>query len=322
MDRASIERWLRAGDPSIAWQTERDLVRLPSAIYARTRRRVAESGWGAALLAKRERDGLWAGGLYNPKWTSTFYTLQLLALLGVEAEEPRCVESCLVLLERGAVGGGAFRLWRRAEPDACVTAMGVAILCAFGLRSDPRVGEMVEWLLGRQMADGGWNCRWKGGSRAPSHASFHTTTSALEALAAFGVGARRLDRRLAGAAAAGREFMLRHHLYRSHRTGAIARSEFTRFRFPHWWKFDVLRGLDHFRAADAWDARLDDPLALLERRRAADGRWISPPPHPGRVWLPLEAPRIPSRWNTLRALRVLDWAAHRRSNAGSVRGRT
>jgi hypothetical protein len=316
MDRASIERWLLAGDPSIAWQTERDLVRLPSAQYERTRRRVAQTGWGAALLAKRARDGLWAGGLYTPKWTSTFYTLQLLALLGVGREDERCVESCVVLLDRSAGDRGAFRPWKSAPPDACVTATGVAILCAFGLRSDPRVGAMVEWLLGRQMADGGWNCRWKRGPQAASHASFHTTTSVLEALGAFEAEARRRNPRVARAAAAGREFMLVHHLYRSHRTGAVARHEFTRLCFPHWWKFDVLRGLDHFRAADAWDARLDDPLALLEHRRTDDRRWMSARAHPGRVWLRLEDPRRPSRWNTLRALRVLDWASPRRDVAG------
>ena len=115
MTPQEIRAWLMAGDPSIVWQAERDILHLPSAKYERTRRRVAESGWGARLLARRSSDGLWAGGLYNPKWRSPFYSLQLLSILGVDADSEACVESCLRLLDEGVEDDGAVRLWRRGR---------------------------------------------------------------------------------------------------------------------------------------------------------------------------------------------------------------
>lgn len=305
----AIVAWLLAGDPAIAWQTERDLLSLPAGRYERTRLRVAEAGWGARLLSRRAGDGSWGGGAYTPKWTSTFYTLQLLALLGVGGEQRECVASCRSLLDQGVQESGSVRLWKSAPADTCVTAMLLATSCAFGLHGDERARRMVRWLLDQQMRDGGWNCRWQRASAPPTHASFHTTTSVLEALHAWRSHAPSPPPQVERASAAGRDFMLEHHLYRSHRTGKIARAELTQLSFPHWWKFDVLRGLDHFRQADAWDERLADPLELLLRRRGADGRWRLPRQHPGRVWFRMETTGQPSRWNTLRALRVLDWAS-------------
>ena len=186
-----------------------------------------------------------------------------------------------------------------------MTGMLLAMAVAFGLRSDPRVACMLEWLLAQQMSDGGWNCRFPNGA---THGSFHTTTSVLEALHAADASARKIQR----AAAAGREFMLIHRLFRSHRTGRVARGAFTQLCFPYWWKFDVLRGLDYFRAANTWDDRLADGLALVANRRGSDGRWRQHRPHPGRTWFALEPSAKPSRWNTLRALRVREWAHTRR----------
>lgn len=311
-DMASEPRiaWLLDGDPSVAWQTERDLLRLPAARYERTRRRVAQSGWGARLLAKRAPDGTWGGGLYSPKWTSTFYTLQLLSMLGLGREQAECVQSCKLLLETGVTDSGAVRLWKAPASDTCVAGMLLVMSCRFGLQSDARVRRMLDWLLAEQMQDGGWNCHWQRTQpgKGASHASFHTTTSVLEGLQAWLDARPKRASRVERAAKAGREFMLVHQLYRSHRTGVIVRSAFTQPAFPYWWRYDVLRGLEHFQAADTWDARLIDPLQLIAAKCTRDGRWKLPRAHPGRVWFALEASGQPSRWNTLRALRVLAWA--------------
>lgn len=306
--------WLSEGDPSLVWQVERDLLGLPRARVERTRARVATSGWGARLLDARASDGTWGGGLYTPKWTSTFYTLKLLVDLGVRGDCAEASASCRLLLDRGVEASGGVRLWKSAPPDTCVTGMLLRMAIELGFASDPRVARMTTWLLEQAMPDGGWNCRFQ--RRAPgegaTHASFATTTSVLEALHAVLAASRRQDATLARAAARGRELMLEHRLYRSHRTGAVVRSEFTRLHFPVWWKFDVLRALDDLRAADAWDARLEDPIALVASRRGEDGRWPLARPHPGRVWFDLETPGAPSRWITLRASRVLAWAERAR----------
>jgi hypothetical protein len=162
--------------------------------------------------------------------------------------------------------------------------------------------------MAQQMADGGWNCRTMPGYMGAMHGSFHTTISALEALLEYERFRPERARAARAAQARGREFLLVHRMFRSHRTGAIAKPAFTRFVFPARWHYDALRGLDYFRdAAAPVDARLDDAFELVEKRRRPDGRWPMQGRHPGKVFFDLEPGGGASRWNTLRALRVLRW---------------
>ena len=303
-----VTAWLLDGDPAIAWQVQRDLLGRAEATWSKTRRRVAREGWGAALLALRAADGRWGGGLYQPKWTSTFYTLRLLTHLGLSPTHRAGRASCRLLLDEGVTDDGGVCLWNVQRTDTCVTAMLLTMACYFGFADDERCDRMVQWLLGEQMADGGWNCQ-RGRAR---HASFHTTLSTLEGLAAFGA-TRERDAKVAVAAARGHDYFLRHRLYRSERTGRIVRPSFSKFSFPPRWFFDVLRGLEHFAAIDApWDERLGDALDVLTSARTKDGKWRAQNWHTGKVHFRLEGGREPSRMNTLRALRVLRWVGRRR----------
>lgn len=297
--------WLVSGDPAVTWQVERDLLRRPRTHWKRTRRRVASEGWGARLLAHRAHDGTWGGGLYNPKWTSTFYTLRLLTQLGVIPTHRSCKQSCKLLLGEAATESGGAALWPSRKPDTCVTAMLVSMACYFGFGKDERTRRMQRWLLAEQMPDGGWNCLRH---RGATHSSFHTTISSLEALAAL-QSALGANRNLARAAGRGHEFFLQHQLYRSSTTGRVVRPSFALLSFPPHWYFDVLRGLEYFASVETvWDARLQAPLSVLLDRRREDGRWPAAHQHPGKAHFELEPRRQPSRMNTLRALRVLSWA--------------
>jgi hypothetical protein len=182
--------------------------------------------------------------------------------------------------------------------------MVLRLVSWFGIE-DPRRERLVDYLLGEQMRDGGWNClRYQGAT----HSSFHTTINVLEGLRDYVEAAGPRRREAASAEAAGREFLLKHRLYRSHRTGRVVNDAFTRFSFPPRWHHDVLRALDYFRASGARrDDRLEDPIAVVERRRRSDGRWILQNRHPGATFFEMERVGVPSRWNTLRALRVLRW---------------
>lgn len=273
-----VTGWLLDGDPAIRWQVQRDLIGQP---WKATRARVHHEGWGAQLLAHSRADGTWPDGWYSPKWTSTFYSTQLLQQLGDPA-----VESVQALLDEGLRDSGGFTLWPSQTYDVCVTAMMLTMANASGL---PMPGA-EDWLVAQQLPDGGWNCR-----RGDTHSSFHTTLSALEALGSH------------PASEAGREFLLEHHLFRSHTTGGVARDTFTRFSFPTYWYYDVLRALDYWRA-HPWDDRLRDGIELVQRRQR-DGRWLLQNPHRGRTWFEMEQVGQPSRWITLRALRVLRSAA-------------
>lgn len=302
MDDATTA-WLLDGDPAIRWQVMEDLLDAPADDVARERQRVATDGWGALLLSHRDPAGTWAGGLYGPKWVSTTYTLLLLWRCGVPPSDQ--LADSVRLLYDGAryQDGGLTPAVDSSVPEGCVTAMYVTLARYFGY-DDERVDEAQAWLYDHQLEDGGWNCRHlRTGDR---HSSFHTSISTLEALAQ--VRATTSDPAAAAALETGREFFLAHRLFKSHRTGEIVHPTFTMLSFPPRWHYDVLRGLDHFQAEQApWDERLADAVELLQSKRRSDGRWPVQHKHQGRVWFDMESGRAPSRWNTLRALRVLRW---------------
>lgn len=312
MADAALE-WLLEGDASIRWQAVRDLADTPERTVRREQRRVAQAGWGARLLALQDADGRWGGGLYTPKWTSTTYTMVLLRGLGLPAGNPKAMRACRVLLDAGFCEDGGINFWRKQHEhsETCVSGMILAVLCWFGF-DDPRVDRLAAHVAEQQMPDGGWNCRAMPGYGGATHGSFHTTISALEGLLEYERFRPSLAETARQAQARGREFLLIHRLFRSHRTGAAAKSEFTRFSFPPRWHYDALRGLDYFRESGApRDARLADAIALVESRRKPDGRWVLQNRYPGRAFFEMEAPGEPSRWNTLRTLRVLRWAGAR-----------
>ncbi|MCP4446501.1 MAG: hypothetical protein GY811_14315 [Myxococcales bacterium] len=299
--------WLLEGDPSVVWQVQRDLLDRAPRTWQATRRKVARQGWGARLLKERDEAGTWSGVLYDPRWTSTFYTLRLLSQLGIAPNHKEAKQSCQLLIDEGVTETGGVSLWKSDSTDTCVTSMLVQLAYYFGLGEDRGIKRAVRWLLKEQMPDGGWNCKHR---RGATHSSFHTTLSTLEAFSSL--SRKRTAPRPTAVQRASRsaeEFFYQHQLYRSHRTGNIARSSFSQFSFPTRWYFDVLRGLGYFEQQDtAWDDRLSDPVALVRRRQRTDGRWNSQNYHNGKTFFRLEPGRGPSRMVTLRALRVLRWA--------------
>lgn len=302
-DAARIVEWLLAGDPSIRWQVMRDVLGLPADQVATERARVATEGWGAQLLAAQDPNGCWPGALYSPKWTSTTYTLLLLERLGLEQGDARALAGCRKLWDGARWYGGGLTLAKSIrQPETCITGMLVLLAAAFG-HHDPHLDPTVEWLLDQQLADGGWNC--ESIRRGSKHGSFHTSITVLEALSTYERGGGPVP--VGSAMERGRRFFLDHRLYRSHRTGEVVDATFGRFPFPPQWHFDVLRGLEHFRAVGAdRDERLGDAVEVVRRARRNDGTWPMFRPYPGRYWFAIEE-RGASRWSTLRAMRVLAW---------------
>ncbi|MES2180206.1 MAG: hypothetical protein V4550_20285 [Gemmatimonadota bacterium] len=309
-EKPDVIQWLLDGDPAIRWQTQRDLVGASARTVARDRKLVASEGWGARLLAKQGDDGRWSGGpsrdagLYTPKWTSTTYTLLLLRDLGLPPDEVRVRTACALLLDHGLRPDFGISYGPHIRSETCITGMVLSILSYFE-SDDDRLDTVANHLLDVQMPDGGWNCRR---DRGATHSSMHTTISVLEGLRSFEVRRPRGAQRYREAQRRGREFLLAHQLFRSHRTGAIISTDFTRFVFPPRWHYDILRALDYFQAVDApRDARLSEAIGIVQSRRLDDGRWSLEYAYSGKTYFALERLRAPSRWNTLRALRVLRW---------------
>jgi hypothetical protein len=304
-----VSRWLLNGDPAIRWQVLRDVVGAAENLVERERQRVARDGWGARLLARQDPEGTWAGGLssdgglYSPKWISTTYTMLLLRDFGLPAANRQARKACTLLLDQGLQRDGGINYgWTPSE--TCITGMVLSILCAFEVEDD-RLDTIADHLLKQQMPDGGWNCRRRFGA---THSSVHTTISALEGLRYYELHRRRKVAAVRAAQRRGREFLLVHRLFRSHRTGAVIKPIFLRFSFPPRWHYDILRALDYFQAVKApGDGRLAEAIDIVRSAQDEEGRWPLQNCYRGKTYFELERLGAPSRWNTLRALRVLKW---------------
>ncbi len=276
----------------------------------RERRKIARDGWGSDLLAKQDPDGKWAGGLssdgglYSPKWISTTYTMLLLRDFGLPPSNLQARKACALLLNGGFQRDGGINYGWRGRSETCISGMVTALLSYFRY-DDERLDTIAAYLLKQQMPDGGWNCRRDLGA---THSSVHTTINVLEGLRSYELNRRLKVRAVRAAQRRGRDFLLAHKLFRSHRTGEIIKPDFIRLSFPPRWHYDILRALEYFQAVDApRDPRLAEAVDLVRRARSEDGRWPLQHTYKGKTYFDLERLGEPSRWNTLRALRVLKW---------------
>jgi hypothetical protein len=297
--------WLLEGDPSIRWQVLRDLTPATPDDVATERALVATTGWGAKLLALQDPDGKWGGGHYGPKWISTTYTLRLLHYLGLDTSHPAAQRGMDRLFERAEWYDGGVGYFVTVEAETCVTGMTLSLASYFG-GFDGYREPMAEWLLSQQLDDGGWNCMTRLGS---VRSSFNTTILVLEGLLEFErTRPAGLIRTIQRARRRGEDYLLDRHLMRSLSTGEIINPSWTRFSFPPRWHYDVLRGLDYLQNAGVRpDGRSDEAIELLLSKRTKDGRWKLQNHHSGLEHFKMETTGQPSRWNTMRALRVLRW---------------
>lgn len=303
--------WLLGGDPAIRWQVLRDLTGGSPDEVATERARVEHEGWGARLLALEDPDGLWAGGACFPAgygwdegpgqpWTATMHTLQTLQLLGLDPASASARRAVALIAENGR-WEHAGQPYFEGEVEPCINGRVVDSGVYFGVD----VSGIVDRLLGERLADGGWNCEAENGS---VRSSFDSTIDVLDGLLAFEMATGGSDA-VRAARLGGEEYLLERRLFRRLSTGEVADPAYLDLAFPCYWHYDVLRALDYFRGAGrSPDHRMSEAVEHVRSRRQPDGRWLLDRTHPGRVFFDLEdGVGAPSRWNTLRALRVLDW---------------
>jgi hypothetical protein len=311
----NVLEWLLDSDPAIRWQALQDLADAPADVIAAERARIETEGWGARLLSLLGEDGQWEGGALFPArravsgigkqprgqpWTATAYSLVALQDFGIEPHTPK-VQRAVSQVREHCRWEHAGQPFFSGEVEPCINGMVVSL----GAYFDIDVDAVVARLLSEQLDDGGWNCEVENGS---VRSSFHTTIRVLEGLLAH-------ERATGGSTESitarrrGEEYLLERKLFRRKSTGAVVDPAWLQFSFPTRWHFDVLRGLEYFRAAgDSPDPRLDEAIDLVRTKEQPDGVWLLENTHPGAIHFALEdGDGRPSRWNTLRALRVLRW---------------
>jgi hypothetical protein len=300
-DKGVID-WLISGDVSIAYQVSRDLLNVNQHDLIKLQSRIATEGWGKQFLNLRQKNGLWGGGLYLPKWTSAHYTLLDLKNLGFPKGTREVDESASLILDsaRGKNGGISYS---RQFSDVCVNGM-ILNFDSYFLGAHQSLNDIIDYLLNTKMSDGGWNCRYLKGD---THSSLHSTLSVLEGLLEFERSGNNYRlQEIKKARKSGIAFLLSHHLFRSRHTGAVIDPKMLQLSYPARWRFDILRALDYLRDANIpYDARMEDALKIIEEKKQADGRWNLQTRHIGAFHFEMEKVGEPSRWNTMRALRVL-----------------
>jgi hypothetical protein len=292
--------WLLDADPAIRWQVLRDLIDSPPDVVTAERARVATEGWGARLLGLQGPQGIWAGAGLFPEFTSSNWSLIQLRDFGVDPTDPAVRRAIGLVQEHGRWEHAGQRFFD-GEVEPCINGKVVAVGAYFGVDVDP----VVDRLLGEQMEDGGWNCEQENGS---TRGSFGTTIAVLEGLLEY-EGARGGSPDVASARLAGEAYMLERRLFRRKSTGEVIDPTWLQFSYPPRYFYDVLRGLDYLRSAGVEpDERVAEAISLVESKRDPDGRWPLENPHPGATYFELDdGEGRPSRWNTLRAMRVLRW---------------
>ncbi|OKP77709.1 squalene cyclase [Ensifer adhaerens] len=309
--------WLLASDPAIRWQVMRDLLDAPESLWKAERAKVETEGWGAKLLSHQDDDGQWAAGAFIPAgfdahewtehgqpWTATCFSLSQLREFGLDPSSDRARRTVDLIGANSRWDEGGQPYWQ-GEVEECINGRTVADGAYFGVD----VSRIVDRLVGEAQADGGWNCERANGSL---RSSFATTINVLEGLLAFesatgGTPQSKAARR------AGEDYLLKRHLFRRLSTGEAADKRFLCLCHPSRWRYDILRALDYFRAATllcgaAPDPRLSEAIGHLRSRRLENGAWPLDWRPAGRVWFDVDdGVDAPSRWVTLKAMRVLKW---------------
>ena len=298
-----VTTWLLNGDPAIRWQARRDLLHEAPEVVSAERELVETQGWGAQLLDRQLPDGSWGNGVWTQRDSlGVDDAMLLLTLLGAEGPRTRtAVERVKSGVDWGEEWGNHPFFDGEVEP--CINGRVLVAGAYFGESSEL----IVERLLADQQTDGGWNC-WTEDRKDPG--SFHSTICALEGLTAYRDAGGPTE--VAAAIGRGQDYLLERGMLRRKHDGELVEERWLTFAFPTYWHYDVLRGLDYLRTAGIpADDRVAEAVGVVRDRRQNDGRWLLDRVYPGRTIVALEDAGEPSRWITVRALRVLEWAGGR-----------
>jgi len=276
---------------------------------------IGSKGWAAMIFEKQKEQTYWDNlkSCYVPKFSASSWQLLVLADLGVSSKDPRMAKAVEHFLEQHNVESGGVSLRPKGhdkfEPHICTTGNTVRALARMGYYEDDRVLKSLNWLISKQLPDGGWNC-----SPSGKHASFMSTVQPVWALSEMMSHDAR--RGWEASAKRGSEFLLKHRVFKSDRDDSVVLLDFLRLHYPLHYAYDFLHGLRVLTELGVRnDQRMDDAVSLLLEKKLPDGKWPLEGVYRGwrhpnamhgeeTVSRPEERELITQGWGTERALQI------------------
>lgn len=299
---SKLTNWLLQGDVSIQYQTYRDLFDIDK---PGLQKKIEKQGWGKNFLDCKNGKH-WGLEYYQPKWTSSHYTLLDLRNLNLFPENKTVQQTInLILKEELNNDGGVNPGKTVTESDVCLNGMFLNFAVYFNIEIE-KLESIVDFILSQQLNDGGFNCMFNRSGAV--HSSMHSTISCLEGLFEFQKKSDYRKNEIDKVMSEAKEFLLQHKLFKSDKSGELIKPEFIRFSYPWRWRYNILRAMDFFRASETpWDERMQDAIDMILSKRKKSGKWNVQAKHPGKQHFEMEKAGKESRWNTLIALRILKY---------------
>ncbi len=301
--KKDITDWLISGDPSIRWQVISDLMNEADDLVIAERERISIEGWGNRILSFQNDNGMWSNKLYNGKWISTTYSLLLLWNFGIFPNS-KTEKACQQLMIHGLYNNEEIRFSsKQKRRDNGVTGLALGILSYFKY-NDNRIHNIVNYLINVQNKDGSWFYDNRDGVEKYS---FETTMIILKGIREYRKSYSENTDKIVHSEKSGQEFLLKHYLFQDKETNEIINQKWLKLSFPYYWFYDILVALDYFREINVKDKRLEKAIEIIKGKQNPDGNWKLENKHAGKTFFEMEQVGKPSRWNTLRCLRVIEW---------------
>ena len=302
--------WLMEGDPTIRWQVMKDLLNKSKSDYEKERLKIAKNGWGYKLVQSQTKQQGWNNTTPRNKWTAPHWLITVLRRIGYppDLENKEIIECLQNFVTHGLKPDGGINLLNtKKNGHVCYTGNILANLIYFNVHDD-QITKIIDYIKNTQLIDGGWNCD----DRKKHHSSFHSTWSILEAISLAKNSKNNILSTfcddLAQLESKGQEFLLEHELYKSHRTKQIADERLLKFCFPPHYRYDIMAALDYFQSISyPYDERMTDAVKIIQSKEL-EGKWKLDQILKGEIFFEMENTGKFSRWNTLRALRILKWS--------------
>jgi hypothetical protein len=321
--------WLLEPDnaqPAVRFFALRDLLARPKddGELQKAKAAIMKSGPVPAILAAQDPAGYWVkpGPGYATKYRGTVWQVIHLDQMGADSGDPRVRAACEYVLshtqaESGGFGSSGSKEEAPPPPSRvihCLNGNLLQALIGLGWSDDDRVRQAIDWQA-RSITGEGFDRYYQSGTSGPefrcvANEKLPCAWGAVKAVGALArMGPDHREPHVQRAIRQGVEFLLSHDPAVADYPfghGNRPSSSWFKFGYPIGYVTDVLQNLEVLAALGYdRDPRLARAIELVEAKQGDDGRWKLEYTYNGKTWVDIERKGEPSKWVTLRALRVL-----------------